>query len=298
MNDCFEHVAGLLRHYRSATVNETMSPTETMNGQEYWRIGQGAIEVIALACASARIRDVRRVLDLPCGHGRVLRHLVHLFPGAEYHACDLDRPGVDFCSSTFGAVPIYSNEDLTTVEFPCNYDVIWIGSLFTHTSREVTRRMMEYLVRWLSPQGIIVATLHGRWSEHVHNLFPMCPEARWQEILVEYDQSGYGYRNLPRELSHDYIEGDYGISLTKPHAILEDIEDIPGVRIHLYRERGWEDNHDVVAFGRPSYDEPWPGGMTIRKRIHSRNSPFSNQFNTSRFRDAARSVLKRVLKRA
>ena len=93
MNDDFEYVAGLLRHYRAATVNDTMSPTETMNGEAYWKVGQGAIEVIALACASAKLRDVKHVLDLPCGHGRVFRHLVHLFPGAEFHACDLDRRG-------------------------------------------------------------------------------------------------------------------------------------------------------------------------------------------------------------
>ena len=40
MNDDFEYVASLLRHYRSATVDDTISPTETMNGQEYWILGQ------------------------------------------------------------------------------------------------------------------------------------------------------------------------------------------------------------------------------------------------------------------
>ena len=198
---------------------------------------------------------------------------------------------MDFCVSTFGAVPIYSNEDLTTVEFPCTYDLIWIGSLFTHTSREVTRRMIAYLVRWLSPQGIIVATLHGRWSEHMHNIGPFIDEGNWQKILAEYDRTGYGYRNLWREHSHEYIEGDYGVSLVKPHAILEDIEDIPGVRIHLYRERGWGDNQDVVAFGRPSYNQPWPG-MTVRHRTRSTTPSAPHRFTAAWVRDAARSVLK------
>jgi SAM-dependent methyltransferase len=293
MNDDFEYVASLLRHYRSATVDDTISPTETMNGQEYWILGQCAIEVIALACASAKVRNVERVLDLPCGHGRILRHLVNLFPGAEYHACDLDRRGVDFCSSTFGAVPIYSNEDLTAVEFPCTYDVIWIGSLFTHTSRQVTRRMIAHLVHWLSPQGIIVATLHGRWSEHVHELGPFIDSANWREILAEYDRCGYGYRNYPQGKSHDYIEGSYGVSLTKPHAILQDTEATPGVRVHLYRERGWGDNHDVVAFGLPSWDEPWPE-MTNQLRPRSKTLPSRRMIKAARIRDAARVVLKLV----
>ena len=255
----------LLRHYRAATVNDTMSPSETMSGEEYWRIGEAAVEVIALACASAKLATSSMCSTCPADMAESFAISSISSPARSIHACDLDRIGVDFCASTFGAVPLYSNEDLTTVEFPCTYDVIWIGSLFTHTSREVTRRMIAHLVRWLSPRGIIVATLHGRWSEHVHENGPFIDDGNWQEILAEFDRSGYGYRNLQRENSHHYIEGDYGISLVKPHAILEDIEDIPGVRIHLYRERGWADNHDVVAFGRPSYDEPWPG-MTIRHR--------------------------------
>ena len=227
-------------------------------------MGRYAVEVIALAVMASKIQnhmqgpEVAKVLDMPCGHGRVTRHLVHLFPGAEIYACDLDKSGVDFCASAFGALPIYSQEELTRVDFGCRYDVIWVGSLFTHTARAVTRKWMAHLAQFLSPHGIVVATVHGRWSEHVHKVYPYIREDRWKEILREYAATGHGYRDYQKKESHHYISGSYGISLAKPHVTIRDIEDIPDTRIFLYLERGWSDHQDVVAFGRPGYAEPWP----------------------------------------
>jgi SAM-dependent methyltransferase len=252
-----DYVSGLLKHYQSAQIDLTISPTETMNDEWYFPVGKYAVETIATACVSAKIRDVRTVLDVPCGHGRVLRHLVHLFPGATFHACDLDRAGVEFCARTFGAAPVHSIEDLTKVDFGTLFDVIWVGSLFTHTSQKITRAWLAHLARFLTPQGIVVATFHGRWSQFVHEILPFTDDLAWGRIVADYERSGYGYRDYPVGIGHSYVNGSYGVSLAKPNAILRDIEQIPGVRIHLYRERGWGDNHDVVAFGRPSYDELW-----------------------------------------
>ena len=45
-------------------------------------VGASAAEAIIAALAAGRLAEVKRVLDLPCGHGRVLRHLVNMFPDA------------------------------------------------------------------------------------------------------------------------------------------------------------------------------------------------------------------------
>ena len=236
-----------------------MSPTETMYDQWYLSIGEDAMHNVALACLSAKIQRVDRVLDLPCGHGRVTRHLVKFFPDAEVHACDLDIDGVRFCAETFGAVPIESVAELTDVTFPCQYDVIWVGSLFTHVDRKTTNKWMTHLAGFLSPQGIIVATLHGRFSEQVHTLYPYIGEDRWSKIMEEYRAHGHGYCDYVQAESHSFIAGSYGISLSKPHVTIRDVEDIRGVRILLYRERGWADHHDVLVLGKPSFDDKWPG---------------------------------------
>ncbi len=260
----YDYVQGLLKNYHSADISKIVSANETMMDQWYFAMGGFAVEAIALAVMASRIHHhmqgpaVSKVLDLPCGHGRVLRHLVHLFPEAEIHACDLDRDGVTFCASTFGARPIFSQEELSDVDFGCQYDVIWVGSLFTHTSRDITKRWMAHLAKFLSPQGIVVATLHGRWSQFVHKVAPYIREDRWKEILQDYSSTGYGYRDYYKEESHRFISGSYGISIAKPHVTIMDVEEIPNTRIFLYLERGWGDHHDVVAFGRPSYAELWP----------------------------------------
>ena len=159
MKHNLDHVGDLLRNYESAEIDRTISPRDAMNDQWYFDVGRYGVEAVAVGCASARIRDVKRVLDLPCGHGRVLRHLVHLFPSAEFFACDLDPDGVDFCASQFGARPIYSKENLLEVELAHDLDVIWVGSLFTHTSREVTRKWAAHLASFLSKKGIVIATV-------------------------------------------------------------------------------------------------------------------------------------------
>jgi len=253
----FEYVRGLLQNYEAAVIDRQISPNDAMNNQWYFPVGRSAVQNIALACLASKLQTVTKVLDMPCGHGRVLRHLVHLFPGAEVHACDLDKDGVQFCAATFGAKPVYSREELTEVDFGSTYDIIWVGSLFTHVAHDVAKRWLAHLAKFLNPQGIVVATLHGRWSQYVHKVAPYIDEHQWQGILEDYSTLGYGYRDYSKQESHSYISGSYGISLAKPHVIIRDLERLPNVRIYLYRERGFADHQDVVVFGCPSYDEPW-----------------------------------------
>jgi SAM-dependent methyltransferase len=245
----------LLHNYNPNTVNRIISQNDTMRGDNYISVGASAVEVIITACAVANMTKVNRVLDLPCGHGRVLRHLVHLFPKAEFSACDLDADGVSFCASTFGARPIYSKEDLTTVQFDSTYDLIWIGSLFTHTSYEITKKWLQFLSTLLSHTGIIVATFHGRWAAQLHRLVPYLNEEYFQMILADYKSKGYGYHDYKKEESHEFISGNYGISVAKPHVLIEILEGIPNTRIYMYQEKAWAHNHDVAVFGRPDWDE-------------------------------------------
>ena len=253
----FKLIQRIYNNYQENIIDTQISLKETMNNQWYFDIGKSAVEVIIAACVASNIQKVERVLDIPCGHGRVLRHLVHLFPGALFDACDLDTDGVDFCAATFGAKAIYSQEELSDVEFDALYDVIWVGSLFTHTSENVTQRWMVHLAKFLSPDGIIVATLHGRWCEHVHKVSPYIGNERWEDILKQYHTHGYGYSDYIQKESHDYISGSYGVSLVKPHTSIKIIEQIPNIRIFSYIERAWADHQDVVVFGRPAFDNAW-----------------------------------------
>src|SRR5262245_60754125 len=97
-------------------VCRTISPNDDMlagDQDNYFRVGRSALDCISLSLQAAGkpASDVRYILDLPCGHGRVLRYLRAAFPGAEITACDLLRDGVDFCAATLGAIPVYSHDE-------------------------------------------------------------------------------------------------------------------------------------------------------------------------------------------
>ncbi|AGK47017.1 methyltransferase domain protein [Burkholderia thailandensis MSMB121] len=252
-----QYLTKCLDHYYSTPLNSTISPYETMVDQWYMDVGCSAADVIIQSLHNSWTGRIERVLDIPCGHGRVLRHLVNLFPDAEIYASDIDRSGVDFCRDTLGAIGIYSNEDMTAVDFDTTFDLIWVGSLFTHTSRTVTRKWLEHLAKFLTENGIIVATVHGRWCETVAKKSPYINVESWKKILREYQETGYGYHDYNPSENHDYISGSYGVSLTTASEILKDIESVKGIRIFSYRERGWADHQDVLVVGRPAYDHSW-----------------------------------------
>lgn len=269
-----EIIREMLDSYKAGTVDKTISPNDIFYNEHYFEVGRSGVEVITAAVMASSIRSpIRNVLVLPSGHGRVLRHIVHLFPKARIDACDLDPDAVDFCASTFGVNPVYSQEDLTKVHFNTTYDLIWVGSLFTHTSLEITKLWLAHLARNLSDQGIIVATVHGRWCEEVHKFYSYIAEESWQKILEGYHSTGYGFHDYARSENHSYISGSYGISLAKPHITIKNIEEIPDVRIYMYMERGWCDHQDVVAFGRPSYEQGYGPAEENKRLIPTNNEP-------------------------
>ena len=209
------------------------------DSDHYLRVG-----LSALRCVEATgDGPPRRVLDLPCGHGRVLRMLRAAYPEAELVACDIDRHGVDFCAARFGAAPLYSADDLDAVALPDAVDLVWCGSLVTHLDAERSRLLLERLCATLAPGGRLVFTTHGRLVaeqlERAEAGYQLDDEAR-RAVLAGYRGSGFGYAGYP-------WSPDYGISLTAPDWV-EASAPFPVVH---HAERGWADHQDVFTLRRP-----------------------------------------------
>ena len=247
----YPYISSVWNIYNSSTVSDIISPKETMNNQWYFEVGANAVHLMLAALASSHLGTVRNILDIPCGHGRVLRHLVKAFPDASFSACDLDKDGVDFCAQQFGAEPVYSKPNLTEVQFSRSFDLIWVGSLFTHVCERDAARWLEHLSGFLSGAGIIVATFHGRRAVDIYDKMPYISEASWKKILKEYKSTGFGYDDYDKNENHEYIDHSYGVSLSSPEKIMNMVQKIPGVRIFSYTEAGWADNQDVLVFGKP-----------------------------------------------
>jgi SAM-dependent methyltransferase len=233
-------------------VSKNISPEDQMFSATYGRegyfyCGRSAAECIEKALDIALISpdQIKRVLDLPCGHGRVLRYLKVGFPCAEITACDLLRDGVDYCSSTFGAVPLYSCQDPEAIPLESGYfDLVWVGSLFTHLDVWQWPRFLAVLRNSVRPGGLLVFTTHGReaYRRMLADTFDY-GVSYWQRtmLLHRYERAGFGYVQYPGSGS------SYGLALSHPAWVTRTLTKLGGLRIVNFSENSWVTFQDVFA---------------------------------------------------
>jgi SAM-dependent methyltransferase len=214
------------------------------DGAAYYKVGLSALRCIDEAVRAAGLRDVRDILDLPCGYGRVMRFLVGRFPGARITACELERGAVDFCVRHFGAVPAYSSADFDSVSLGGRFDLIWCGSLATHLSAEPTLALLRLFRRHLAPGGLVLFTTHG---DFVARRLPTrdfdygLTDEQIAALPAEYARAGHAYTD------YTYME-DYGISLASPAWVSAQAARVGGLREVYFKERGWDEHQDVYGF--------------------------------------------------
>ena len=219
------HAHGNLRPNSAIEIIREIAPDDEMYDgklEHYFGVGESAMRCIdsALFNAGREKRSVRRILDLPSGHGRVMRSFRAAFPNAELTACDLNRSGVDFCAKTFGAVPVYSEIDVNRIRLQGKFDLIWSGSLLTHLSEEHCREFIRLFDSVLDVGGIMMFTTHGRrtedWMTGGHWNYGLSAN-QIDELLTSYYQNGFGYV--------DYSDKNpgYGISICTPSFVLTDL---------------------------------------------------------------------------
>lgn len=197
------------------------------------------------------------VLDLACGHGRVLRHLVALFPTARFSAADLNEDGVNFCARQFGARGILTPVDIDEFDFDDSYDVVWAGSLFTHFPQEKTNRTIAHVCNYLAPGGVFIFTLSGRTIRKRASTVATIP-------IEDDDEAGYTFQAFSREnliapdhrpdicrsFSRALAIPEYGMSTSLPSAIMREVERMKNVAILAYREGVWAGLQDVMVIGK------------------------------------------------
>jgi SAM-dependent methyltransferase len=221
--------------------NDTMYDGD---GAHYYKVGLSAIRCIDDALAQAKSTNVRRILDLPCGSGRVLRFLAQRFPAAEITACEIQTGPVQFCVRTFGAQPAYSSVNLEEVELAKRFDLIWCGSLATHLNERDIAALVRVFIRHLAPGGLAVFTTHGDFAAQrvLRREFDYSiPEDQIERLVQDYTRIGYGFA--------DYAgERNWGVSLTSPEWIRARARELGGLREVYFKASGWDNHQDVFGF--------------------------------------------------
>jgi SAM-dependent methyltransferase len=261
--------------------------------EKYFIYGKSALYCIstALQAASKKSADVKNILDLPCGHGRVLRALRAAFPAGRIHACDINRDGVDFCAGTFNAIPIYSAETIKEIPLIGNYDLIWVGSLFTHLDSADWRSFLELFIDHCEIGGIIVFTTAGNYLYEVKargNNEGIEDEAA-RTMLEDFHLRGFGYANYPaaRTFFHN-TQNKYGSAIAKPSWVTGLLQEFPCLRLLTYTEAGWGGRQDVVSCIKIRDNNVTDAGRNSRNKsdserietLESKYESLKNEYNT------------------
>jgi SAM-dependent methyltransferase len=240
-------IADLLNFWRTAArdVSRVTSPKDGMYAKtpdSYFGPGALALRCVRLAMLEARKDTCESLLDFACGYGRALRFFRAAFPDAKLVACDISADAVDFCAQEFAAIPVYSHEDPAAIELPGPFDVIWVGSLFTHVPEPRWIEFLDLLGSVLSREGLLVFTVQGRNVRRQllsGELGWDLTEAGVEQIVHGYDEHGFGYADWSGA-------SGYGTSLNRPSWVTKQIEERPGLRLVGYREAAWG-RQDVVT---------------------------------------------------
>lgn len=208
----------------------------------YLSVGRSAADVVARALQAAGNPPVRSVLDLPCGGGRVTRHLCHLFPDSEIFVSDLNKDKEDY---VLGAMPTKRAEANPEFRNPPErqYDLIFVGSLLTHFRASKCRRATDWFISALAPGGVLVLTLHGRRHNNVHlsrTKFISRSRLRWLRAMVGYTLFGFGYAPYPGS-------PDYGLSISTPAWATRLIMRRSDAKIVSFQEAAWDNYQDVLV---------------------------------------------------
>lgn len=232
--------------FQSRSVNMNIHQDDVMYkmAQEPWHyeyVGMSGAEVVFTALSAAPTLRVESILDFGCGHGRVARYLRALFPGARMTFAEVDKSCVEFCAVQFSGTAIVTPKDFNHLELPGKYDLIWLGSVFTHMDYARMKVLFAKLFAVLNPNGILVGTFRG---DKMYQSYASQPDVatRDTDLLAEYEATGVAYRRYPGWTD------DWGLSLVKPQKLIELGQEHPEARLIMYTEVGWASAHDAVAW--------------------------------------------------
>lgn len=245
LKEVFTQFIGKLREKKSLLPKsfrkdfvKTISPNDLMHKADetyyfYW--GKWALDCVERVLEKAGKQEIKSILDLPCGHGRVLRFLKAAFPEADLTACDIDRDGVDFCIKTFDVNGIYSSDDPAGIQLDKKFDLIWVGSLLTHLDHNKWRSFLKFFSEHLEKDGVLIFTAHG---ERIIKMLQSgkvdlgLVKNQIDNILQDYEGTGFSYQ--------DYVgyEG-IGVSLSSPEWVQNLLEEFPDYTLIEHNPTGW-----------------------------------------------------------
>jgi SAM-dependent methyltransferase len=238
----------------TASLNRSVSPADEMvtpgAESDYFAIGERALELIKLAAKLSGRPDYQNILDLPCGHGRVMRWIQAHYPRATLTGCDLNQAGVDFCCEQFGAKGVYSDVDLSRVQFDAPFDLIWCGSLLTHLPVAKALTTLDQLLSWASEDAVIMFTTQGRYFSSLlaRDQGDFADNADIVSLLERYVADGAAFAPY-----YEDPQRRYGLMLMTPEFLTRHLQQFPQVILRAYLEQAWGVQDVVILYKKENF---------------------------------------------
>lgn len=218
----------------------------SFHGSHYLEVGLSAGRCIldVLHEINISVKNIKKILDFPCGYGRVLRFLQAVFPGAEITGADRDLMALGFCQSRFDIQTFSPSIKNKTAEFEKKYDLIWCGSLITHLPQDEISTLLEFFYESLEPGGLCIFSTHGDLIAEVIKNKPRTyrlSNNQGLRIYDDYKNSGYGFGSYGKD-------PNYGISVVSPEKMTLIASGIGNWSPVYCKPRMWDNHHDIYAY--------------------------------------------------
>jgi hypothetical protein len=145
---------------------------------------------------------------------------------------------------------VYSSTDPDELAFENRFDLIWVGSVFTHLDRERWGGFLPALGGALTDGGVLVFTTHGPECEgriRAGDLDYSLKHDEIERLLAEYAASGFGFGSYAETARHDYPDsGSYGVSVVD-RDVARSLIDAAGLSFVHCIPTGWDSHQDVFA---------------------------------------------------
>lgn len=217
--------------------------------RNYFEVGASALIQIKAGLAAAGVSAPERIVDLPCGYGRVLRHLRAAWPGAVITAMDINAQAVEFCANTFGARPVVSRQPLWEVSAGDGHHLLWCGSLLTHFDEPDWAPTLSYFRDRLAPGGLVIFTTHGELSI---DLLAGEQIGRWvgdygmgdkaTEMADAARRTGFAYGH------YGDTDDPFGLSVSTPEWVRSAVTAVSGLAFVSFSREGWFGHQDVWTY--------------------------------------------------
>ncbi len=211
-NPVFKSKSGAVNYYFN---DGNRSATKVRKAMDEW-----------LAQAGSQLN----ILEFASGYGAVTRHAKSLLQLHELHSCDIHAQAVEFISQELNVKTVLSDSTPEQLELPCQYDMIFVLSFFSHMPEVTWSRWLQQLYAGLVPGGVLLFTTHGKVSM---KYFPK----------AKLNSSGYWFEKSSEQ--KDLDANSYGQTITSREFVDARIAELPDVSVLDYKEAGWWEHQDL-----------------------------------------------------